>query len=152
MQNNSTWSRVWDAPNALSLWKQYYFPSCPWCGSMDIYQVLVICGVPWLLMFCSYFFNVYFTGSWVPHLWMEAVLDVWIYQSFISRSDSIAKPFFWSWYIRSWSSWGSLAALITCTKVFYWCSMECDDLALFFVNEDRDHFFLIELEDTCFLL
>jgi len=94
MQNNSTWSRVWDAPNALSLWKQYYFPSCPWCGSMDIYQVLVICGVPWLLMFCSYFFNVYFTGSWVPHLWMEAVLDVWIYQSFIPRSDSIAKPFF----------------------------------------------------------
>ena len=42
--------------------------------------------------------------------------------------------------------------MLTCTKVFYWCSMECDDLALFFVNEDRDHFFLIELEDTCFLL
>ena len=31
--------------------------------------------------------------------------------------------------------------MLTCTKVFYWCSMECDDLALFFVNEDRDHFF-----------
>jgi len=180
MQNNSTWSRVWDAPNALSLWKQYYFPSCPWCGSMDIYQVLVICGVPWLLMFCSYFFNVYFTGSWVPHSWMEAVLDVWIYQSFISRSDSIAKPFFWSWYIRSWSSWGSLAALITCrackfhkyilsvylvveinkriwlmltcTKVFLLVPYGVSWSYLIFFNKDREHSLFIELEDTCFLL
>jgi len=34
-----------------------------------------------------------------------------------------------------------ISLMLTCTKVFYWCSMECDDIALFFVNEDRDHFF-----------